>query len=168
MRDYVRHLKVKRLPTRKLIKNAYEVKKTNRRLKDWISEKFFNLLLKWGYLQQHFDDVETEKWDFTPSKQKLLTDRIIEAVRDMEYSGIHVSDVDKYAIVMGESTFFEALKDSDAYTGPFFVDPVAFRTNTVYHHDSYYGRRAFRWDVHVVPGLEGFAFIPKVIIERKK
>lgn len=167
MRDYVRHLRVKRIPTRKLIKNAYEIGKTNHSLKDWISERIFNLLIKWGYLRQHFDDVETDVWDFTPSKKKLLTDKVLEAVRDLEWSGVRVDDVDKYVIVMGESTFFETLKDSHYSSGPFFVNPVAFRTEQLYHQDPYYGRRAFSWDVHIVPGLEGFAFIPKVIIEKR-
>jgi len=166
MRDYVRHLKVKRSSFKKMIKDVYEIRKTNNDFKDWVSGKMFNLLTKWGYLRQHFEDVETEVWDFTPSKKKLLTDRVLEAVNDMERFGIHVYDVDKYAIVMGETTFFDALKESN-YAGPFFMNPVAFSTDRVYHNDPYYGRRAFSWDVHIVPGMEGFAFIPKAIFERK-
>lgn len=168
MRDYVRHLKVRRVQTRQLVKNAYEIRKTKHRLKDWISERIFNLLIKWKYIQPHFEDVETEMWDFTPSKKKLLTDKVFEAVRNMERNGVDINDVDRYAIVMGESTFFDALKDSHFRDGPFFVNPVAFSTDLIYHQDPYYGRRAFSWDVHIVPGLEGFAFIPKVVFERKK
>lgn len=167
MRDYIRHLKVNRIQTRQLVKDAYEIRKMNHGLKGWISERIFNLLIKWGYLQPHFDEVATEVWDFTPSKRKLLTDKILEAVQDLQYRGIDVNALDKYAIVMGESTFFTALKESDYHMGPFFVNPVAFRTESIYHQDPYYGRRAFGWDVHIVPGLEGFAFIPKVIIEKR-
>lgn len=167
MKHSVRHMKVKRLTTPTFIKDAYDVKQTNSKVKNFFSKFLFNLLTKWGYLRQHYDDVTTEVWDFTPSKQEKLADKVMEALREMDRYGYSYPEPKDYAIIMGEHTFFEVIKDSDYSTGPFFVKPVAFSVGTVYYQDPYYGRMAFNWNVHVVPGLEGFAFIPKAIIERK-
>lgn len=68
---------------------------------------------------------------------------------------------------MGEETFFGTMQERKAQS-PFFSDHTSFMSNDIYYNDPYNGRRALQFSCHIVPGMQGFAFIPKVFIEIKK
>jgi len=146
----------------------YVVKnQTGHKFKDWIFNKMWNVFCKWGNVKQHIDEVEIETFDFTDSKRKVITERIIEEMRRREaYHGERVTP-DTHVVVMGEKTFFEMM-DEKRNNSPFFSDNFTFMTNDMYYNDPYNGRRVLQFSCHVVKGMVGFAIIPKVYIEVRK
>lgn len=149
----------------KIQTNAFFVKETGSKFKDWLSSKVFAYLRKNGYLREYFEDQVIETFDYTESKRKLLTEKILEAIQNQR---VNYQDItpDNYAVIMGESTFFEFLKE-DRNNSPFFGRPETFMSNDIYYNDPYYGRRAVGFPIHVIPGLQGFALVPKAIIEKR-
>lgn len=146
----------------------YVVKKeTGRKVKDWVFNKLWSLFEKWGHIKQHFEDVEIETFDFTESKKKKITDRILEEIRKREEFHRDRIMPDTHVVVIGEETFFEILSEKNNHS-PFFSDFHTFLSNDVYYNDPYRGRRVMQFSCHVVNGMEGFAIIPKVIVEVKK
>ena len=146
----------------------YVVKnETGHKVKDWIFNKFWNIFEKWGNIKQHFENVEIETFDFTESKKKKITDRILKEIRKREeYHGERIMP-DTHVVVMGENTFFEIM-DAKRDASPFLSDALTFMTNDIYYNDPYRGRRVLQFSCHVVNGMEGFVIIPKVFIEVKK
>jgi hypothetical protein len=152
----------------KRVETPYVVtKKTDNKYKDWICKTAWRYLEKWGYIQQHFDDVKIEVFDFTESKRKQITERIIEEIRTRaKYHDENVMP-DTHVIVMGENTFFEIMNEKrDA--SPFLADNYTFMTNDMYYNDPYRGKRVLHFSCHVIKGMEGFAIIPKVFVEVRK
>ena len=167
MRDTFRYAKINRISKKRLVKDSYEKTQKykgwelTRKLFDWA----FDQMVKRGYLQPFWDDVVTETYDYTPSKCKLLSDKIMEVILNYEHDFNVTMVPDKYVIVMGEDTYFQFVHDSEINT-PFFYSPMSFNTDLSYN-DPYRGRVFNAWSVHVVPGIEGFAVLPKAIIEKK-
>lgn len=167
MKRTIRLARVKTISKKVLIKNAYEKNKKYKGWKvtyilfDWIYEQ----MLKRGFLQPHYDDVAVDTYDYTPSKEKLLSHRVMEAIHNYEYDFNTTVSPDKYVVVMGEDTYFETVKESDINT-PFFYQPMEFSTDIVYY-DPYDGRRSGAFSVHVIPGFDGFLILPKAIVEKK-
>lgn len=166
MRDTFRFAKIRRISNRLLIKNAYEKSqkyrgwKLTRKLFDWAFEQ----MVKRGYLQPFWDNVVTETYDYTPSKRKLLSDKVMEVIHSYERDFDVTVSPDNYVVVMGEDTYFNIVHESNV-NAPFFYSPVAFQTDLAYN-DPYRGRVFNAWSVHVVPGIDGFAVLPKAIVEK--
>lgn len=167
MRDTLRYVRTKRKFERSIVKDAYEFVWADQGFKSKIASWMFKQLLKRGYLKQHFHEMEYEVFDYTFKEREQLTDKILDVIKQQERAGYGYPDPADYVIVMGERTFFETVKHSKI-DGPFFINPTAFSANPIHRSDPYYGRQAFHWKVHVVPSMEGFAFIPKAIVEVKR
>jgi hypothetical protein len=167
MRDTLRYVRTKRKVERSIVKDAYELTGLDKGLIGKIAGWLFKQLFKRGYLKQHFHEMEYEVFDYTFKEKEQLTDKILDVIKQQERAGYGYPDPAKYVIVMGERTFFETVKHSKI-DGPFFINPMSFSANPLYHSDPYNGRQAFHWKVHVVPSMEGFAFIPKAIVEVKR
>jgi hypothetical protein len=146
-------------------KPSYSINSTGSKFKDWLSSKLFDRLFKWKYLCEYFEDQVVETFDYTESKRKLITEKILEAIQNYKADYRDVTP-DNYAVIMGESTFFEYLKE-DRGNSPFFGSPAAFMSNDIYYNDPYRGRQVVGFPIHVIPGLQGFALVPKAIIEKK-
>lgn len=56
-------------------------KKVGSKIKDWIFNTAWKHFEKWGNIKQHFDEVTIETFDFTESKQKTITNRILEELK---------------------------------------------------------------------------------------
>jgi hypothetical protein len=151
--------------TIKVPTSSFFIKETDSKLKNWFSKKAFNILLKWKYLNPYFDDQIIETFHYDESKSETITKKIANALVNYEYNYSNRITPETYVIVAGESTFFELLNEKR--NSPFFNDTYTFMSNDIYYNDPYHGRRAMNFAVHVVPGMEGFAFVPKVAIERK-
>jgi len=142
-------------------------RKVNHRFKDWLFEKMFPLFQKWGHFKVYMEDVVVETFDFTESKKTKITEKIIEEINLRECDHYERITPDKYIILMGEDTFFEYISE-ERNNSPFFGDNVEFMSNDIYYHDPYNGKRAMQFSCHIVRGMKGFAFVPKVILEVKK
>lgn len=142
-------------------------RKVNHWLKDWVFEKIFPLLQKWGHFKPYMEDVVIETFDFTESKKNKITEKLIEEIniRGGDYYENITSE--KYIVVMGEDTFFEMVGE-ERNNSPFFGNNTSFMSNSVYYNDPYNGKRAMQFSCHVVRGMKGFAFIPKAIVEVNK
>lgn len=164
----IRYAKLYRAKSPRFVPNAYAKAKNFKGYS--ITKKVFNylhdLLISRKFIEQYFENVEIDTFDFTPSKKTRLTEKVLEIISSHEYNyGSRISP-DTHVIVMGEGNFFDIVKD--AQTSPFFNSPIDFDIDPIYNYDPYYGKRAFGWKVHVVPGLDGFVILPKVIIETRK
>ena len=150
-----------------MVKTPYVIKKeTGHKIKDWIFNKAWDIFNKWGNIEPHFDVVDTETFDFTESKKTLISDRILEEIhKRQKYHNdrVHPST---HVIVMGENTFFEIINDKNQ-NSPFFGKDITIMSNDFYYYDPYHGRRSFGFSCHVIKGMQGFAIIPKVMIETK-
>lgn len=154
--------KIYRKETPYVVKNE-----TGHKFKDWIFKKMWGVFYKWGNVKQHIDEIQIETFDFTQSRRKEITDRIVEEIRRRErYHGERVMP-DTHVVVMGEKTFFDIM-DVKRNNSPFFSDNFTFMTNDMYYNDPYSGRRVLQFSCHVIKGMEGFAIIPKVYIEVRK
>lgn len=146
----------------------YVVKKNiGSKFKDWFFNAAWKYFEKWGHVTQHFDEPTIELFDFTESKQKKIFDKIMEELRKRQSAYRETITPETHIVVMGEDTFFEAA-DEKSRTSPFFNNHMSFMSNEMYYTDPYNGRRVFQFSCHVVPGMQGFAFIPKVFVEVKK
>lgn len=145
--------------------SSYCVKDTGSKIKDWLSRKAFDQLRKWGYLQYYFENVVVETFDYNEYKRKLLTEKVLSAIQTYRYDYRKLDSKD-YAVIMGESTFFEYVRENKD-NSPFFADTTSFMTDDIYYNDPYRGKRIMNFQVHVVPAMEGFAIVPKAIIEKR-
>lgn len=166
MASTFRYANLKRTSKKTLIKNAYE---KTRKYKGWkltlnLFDWVFDQMIKRGYLQPFWDDVVTETYDYTPSKRKLLSEVVMEAIHNYERDFVVTVNPNDYIIVMGEDTYFSIVREQGV-NSPFFYKPVTFQTDLAYN-DPYRGRVFNAWSVHVVPGIDGFAILPKAIIEK--
>ena len=151
----------------RMVETPYVVKnKSGHKIKDWVFDKFWSVFEKWGYVKQHFDRVEIETFDFTESKKKLITERILEEMQKRTRYYDENLTPDKYVIIMGEDTFFDVMNEKRD-DSPFFGETISFMSNDLYYNDPYYGRRTLNFSCHIVKGMQGFAFVPKVFIETK-
>lgn len=150
------------------IKTPYVVKEnTGHTFKDWVFNKMWPLFFKWGNVKQHIEHTKIEIFDFTESKKKLVSERILEEMQKRQrYYDEHMMP-DKYVIIMGEDTFFDIV-DEKRDNSPFLGDTMSFMSNDLYYNDPYYGRRTHNFSCHIVKGMQGFAFVPKVLIERNR
>lgn len=167
MKRTIRLARVKRISKKVLIKDAYE---KNNKYKGWkvtyiLFDLIYEQMQKRGFLQPHYDDTVVDTYDYTPSKEKLLSHRVMEAIHNYERDFSTSVTPDEYVVVMGEDTYFETVKERD-HT-PFFYQPVVFSTDIVYH-DPYGGRRSGAFSVHVIPGFDGFLILPKAIVEKRE
>lgn len=146
----------------------YVVKKNvGSKIKDWIFNTAWKRFEKWGHVTQYFDETTIETFDFTESKQKTIFNKILEEIEKRRYDYRENPTPETHVIVMGEDTFFETVNEKRNQS-PFFSDNMTFMSNDIYYNDPYNGRRVMNFSCHVVPGMQGFAFIPKVFIEVKK
>lgn len=140
---------------------------TGHKSKDWIFQKAWSFFEKWGNIRQYFDEVTIETFDFTDSKKQKITEKIIEEIRTRHKYHDEAITPETHVAVMGESTFFEIMKENrDA--SPFFADNYSFMSNDMYYTDPYRGKRTMNFSCHVIKGMEGFVLIPKVFIEVRK
>ncbi len=149
----------------KIPTDSFFIKETDSKLKNWISKKAFDILFKWKYLTPYFQDQVIETFHYNESKSKLITEKIINALRNYEYNYSNRITPETHVVIAGESTFFDIMNEKR--DSPFFNSTQMFMSNDIYYNDPYNGRRVMNFAVHVVPGMEGFAFVPKVAIERK-
>jgi len=143
-------------------------RKVNNKYKDWIFEHIFKLFQKWGHIKPYMEDVVIEKFDFAPSKKKLITDKIIEEMNKRENYFYDRLNPSNHIVIMGEHTFFEIVQERRDNNSPFFGDNTTFMSNDIYYNDAYSGRRVMNFQCHIVRGMQGFAFVPRVIVEVRK
>lgn len=147
------------------IDNAYEKSskfsgwKLTNRFFDWCLEK----MKASGFLEPYDEKLELQTYEHTESKRKLLSDKIMEMIMAHERDFGRVKP-DTHVIVMGEDDFFMIVNEN-RMSAPFFgKETVTMQTNLKYR-DSY--GSVMGYSVHVVPGLIGFAVLPKAIIEKR-
>lgn len=140
---------------------------TGSKVRDWVFNLLWPRFEKWGNIKQHFDETTIETFDFTESKQKTTTNRILEELEKRRHDYRENPTPETHVIVMGEDTFFDTMQER-RNKSPFFSDHMSFMSNDIYYNDPYGGRRALQFSCHIIPGMQGFAFIPKVFIEVKK
>lgn len=172
-----RHYKVnivnKRFQSARLVSQTvrketpYVVKiNTGNKIKDWFFNAAWKRFEKWGHVTQYFHDTTIETFDFTESKQKTIFNKILEELENRKYDHRENITPETHVIAMGEDTFFETVNEKRNQS-PFFSDNMTFMSNDMYYNDPYNGRRVLNFSCHVIKGMQGFAFIPRVFIERK-
>ena len=145
----------------------YVVKtQTGNKIRDWIFDKLWTVFSKWGHISPFVDRVEIRTFDFTESKKQKVTDRIMEEINKRQMYFNESFDASNYVVIMGEETFFDMMGEK-SMDSPFFAHDVSFMSNDVYYNDPYRGRRVYNFSCHVVRGMEGFAIVPKVLIEKR-
>lgn len=166
----IRHAKIRRSSFVRLIPDAYVKAK---KYPGWeitahLFEWLFEQMKKRGFIQPHIENVEIESYNYGYDRQrKLLTKQVLDLILEYERNYSHTPTPDTHVVVMGEDTYFTAMKE-DSVSTPFFDRVVEFNIDPIYNYDPYYGKRVMNWKVHVVPGMDGFMILPKVIIETRK
>lgn len=130
----------------------------------WLLQKVMKYLKVKRYLDPYIDRVEYHTFHYTAQNSEDLAIEINVRQRNLFHSGIKVS-ADTHIVVMGQDEFMSVLKKKDANF--FSVDSQVYHAGPFFQTDPYHGRRIMNWQVHVVPYLKGFAFIPKVAVEVK-
>lgn len=112
MNRTIRLAMVKKISKKVLIKEAYE---KNKNYKGWkvtyvLFSWMYEQMQKRGFLQPYYDDVVVDTYDYTPSKEKLLSHRVMEAIHRYERDFHTAVDPDKYVVVMAKIPTFKPLK----------------------------------------------------------
>lgn len=139
--------------------SKFSGRKLTKRFFDWCFEKMKTS----GFLQPHFEELEIQTYDHTESKRKLLSDKIMEMITMHERDFGRVKP-DTHVIIMGEDDFFAAVHENRMNT-PFFGRETVTLQSDLKYRDSY--GTVMGYPVHIVPGLIGFAILPKAIIEKR-
>lgn len=138
-------------------------KLSGHKIKDWVFHKGWNLFVKWGNVKQHYEEASIDTFVFTENVKQSITDMILSEI-DRQYEYYHHVDPTTHVGVIGEATFFEIV-DGSARESPFFRHPHTFFSRDIVQNDRYHGRRIYNFPCHVVPAMEGFALIPKALVE---
>jgi hypothetical protein len=134
--------------------------KLTKRFFDWCFEKMKTR----GFLQPYDEKLEIQTYVHTESKRKLLSDKIMDMILTYERDFDRVNP-EKHVIIMGEDDFFTAVQEKNV-SSPFFgYETVKMPSDLEYRNN--YGS-VMSISVHVVPGLMGFAILPKAIIEKRR
>ena len=156
---------IRRIPTR-IPTDSYSKKPLKSKFKNWLCEKAFHYMQKWGFLNTYFDETPIETFSYDEVKRKLITEKILDAIRLYGRDYNENINPENYIVIMGETTFFEVTKE-DRNDSPFFGSTATFMSNDIYYSDPYRGKRVMNFQVHVVPAMQGFALVPRVLIEKK-
>lgn len=135
--------------------------KHSNKLKTWIARKFWDLLDKWGYLEQYHTVYETNIYghkEFTD-----ITEALISVVDNLIRNNLKIED---YALLMGSEEFYllSRIGILGHYTFP--VDRInygGYGDTGERYMTSYNGLM-----VHVVSTVSGIHAVPKVYIEKKQ
>lgn len=125
----------------------------------WFARFLHARLKKWGLLEPYM--ITVTRWTFYPEAReaKPLMDRILDAVD--QYDMLRVMD--------GEAVIIMGTKDFRELAGcPEIRNYMCFDVGPVGVNDSYRGRRVAGIPIHVIPNVEGFAVVPKVLVERTR
>jgi len=125
----------------------------------WFARFLHRRLEKWGLLEPYM--ITEQQWTFYPEAReaKSLMDRILDAVD--QYDILRIMD-DEALIIMGTKDFRELAGC------PEIRNYMRFDVGPVGVNDPYRGRRIAGIPIHVIPNVEGFAVIPKVLVERTR
>lgn len=133
--------------------------KLTKKFFDWCFEKMKTS----GFLQPYVEQLEIQTYEHTESKRKLLSDKVMDMILVHERDFGRVKP-DTHVIIMGEDDFFHTVHEN-RMNAPFFGDQTVTMPTDLKYRDNY--GTVMGYSVHVVPGLMGFAILPKAIIEKK-
>lgn len=137
---------VERIP----IHNGWTLSK---KAKCWYLAKFCWWILRKikGLAPVIYDDVKYHRTRFNGQD---IIEKIFKANRQLQ---IFALNPDKYVLILGAQTFAEMIN-----TNPDIRHQFQFEAEIEYTG------RLYLTKVHVIPDLEGFAMIPKVVLEEKR
>lgn len=165
MRDTIRYVSLKRTKDILEHKSVYEKAKSYKghKLVGKVFTWAFDQMIKRGFLQTHFEEVNIETYDHTPTKQKLISDKVMEAIYAHERDFGRVSP-ETHVILMGEDDFFQSVNEKKMNSSFFGKEHVQMPTDVKYQD---YRGSAYGFYIHVVPSIMGLAIVPKAIIEKR-
>lgn len=123
---------------------------------EWFAKLLWKILNKLGAMQPHLGEIAT--YHFHAFHEKKLADYIIETQQDLHKV---CEDPEKYCLIMGRENFCDLMEENKPFKqfhllGDHQAHPIG------------YNGRYMGLPVHVVNTMEGFAIIPKVIVEYKE
>lgn len=139
----------------------YEKKNVDNWFKDKLFNYMFGIFQKWGNINPHYENVVTKRFTFDETKRKLVSNKIQDEL-EKRYRIGNISPK-THIVLMGEVTFFDIVKEKG--DEPFFVGMTSFKSNEEFYYDPYRGKSVYQYSCHIVDGMQGFAFVPKVIVE---
>jgi len=166
MKESIRYASLKTIRTTYEHESVYEKAKSYKgnkiikRLFDWT----FDQMAKRGFLQTYFEDIKIDTYDHAPSKRKLISDKVLEAIHEHENHFGHVSPK-THVIMMGEDDFFQSVNEQKMNSPFFGREPMQLQTDIRYN-TSGYSASSMGFPIYVVPSINGLAIVPKNIIEK--
>ena len=166
MRDAIRYSSLKRTKAVIEHKSVYEKSKSYKGHKllakafDWA----FDQMIKKGFLQPYLEENIIDTYDHTPTKSKLVSDRVLETIHAHERDFGRVSP-ETHVILMGEDDFFETVNEK-RMNNPFFGQQFVRMQTDLRFNTSPYKWGAAGMPIYVVPSIMGLAIVPKNIIEK--
>lgn len=133
--------------------------KLTKKFFDWCFEKMKTS----GFLQPYVEQLELQTYEHTESKRKLLSEKVMDMIFAHERDFGRVSP-QTHVIIMGEDDFFATVHEK-RINSPFFGNETVMMPSDLQYKDNYGSVMGI--PVHVVPGLMGFAILPKAIIEKR-
>lgn len=124
----------------------------------WLARLLWRLLKKIDAVSQFYETYDV--WTYTPEHSKLLTKEIHKHINGvLRY---YMESPDDFVLVCGNSDFKELLNSPD-FTNTIMVDtgPYAYR-------HSGQGFKVMGIPIHVVPWIEGYALLPKRLIDKEE
>jgi hypothetical protein len=166
MRDTIRYASLK--TTKFIAKDSYSYEKAKTynghkllaKAFGWV----FDQMVKRGFLQPYFDEIKMETYDHTPTKSKLVSDRVLEAIHAHERDFGRVSP-ETHVILMGEDDFFQSVNEK-RMDSPFFGKEYVQMQTDLRFNASPYKQSAVGMPIYVVPSIMGLAIVPKATIEK--
>lgn len=164
MRDTIRYASLKATKAVYEHKSVYEKSKSYKghKLLSGVFEWVFDQMIKREFLQTYLEDVKIDTYDHTPTKQKLVSDRVLEAIYAHERDFGRVSPK-THVILMGEDDFFQSVNERKMNSPFFGKEGVKMLTDVKYQE---YRGSVYGFYIHVVPSIMGLAIVPKAIIEK--
>lgn len=154
----VRSAKLKRNRSYQLHSDAYQKneKFSGNGLLSKMLDKLFDLMIRRKYLKYYNEMIEVEEFVFDDRKQKLVTDEVIRLIQDYECDFYTSVNRDTHVIVCGETEFFDMINET-RHNSPFHN----VKGMNAYSLDIYRNGGPMGLKLHVCPGINGFAILPK-------